>query len=399
MNKCHYFSADFDKATQPCPGATTIQGIFEGIDDEDEQGEGGGDDGGLVSNQFVSTAATPTTGTGGVAADGDGGGASSLGGPGSSNTPDDGAGGDAGAAGGQDQGAADSTATADTVTVTDTPTVDSEDTTADASEAAPADDSSAHVNSGATGADDGSTHAHADGSDASAGDGAGGSDGGAPGADDGSTNTDAGASETAPAGGDPDNTTNADAGVGDADSAVDGAAFPSFYTCSTTTEEELFGGSGGGANEVLPISFNYEMYTSASVEDVESVLRAFELQLANGVASSLGLVDCPEDAIAVEFAVRSGPVGGGRQLLPLEGARRSLRAVKAGGDRELEGVRADSSVVAVSMLPLDEEDTDLRESCVVFWGKTFQPTCSLAHQPIFLHRLTCSRGMHIDGAT
>eukprot|EP00571_Detonula_confervacea_P015749 CAMPEP_0172297760 /NCGR_PEP_ID=MMETSP1058-20130122/668_1 /TAXON_ID=83371 /ORGANISM="Detonula confervacea, Strain CCMP 353" /LENGTH=574 /DNA_ID=CAMNT_0013006949 /DNA_START=96 /DNA_END=1820 /DNA_ORIENTATION=- len=124
----------------------------------------------------------------------------------------------------------------------------------------------------------------------------------------------------------------------------DDANYPSFYSCNVATEDEL---ANSRKNEI-PFSFNYEIYTPTNADDVAFVLSTFERQLANGVASVLGLVDCPE--LAVEVAIRS--VGGGRQLVPM---RRTLQ--KRGGNRMLEN----SMVVGVSMDPVDKLDTELLE--------------------------------------
>ena len=145
-------------------------------------------------------------------------------------------------------------------------------------------------------------------------------------------------------------------------SAVGSASYPSFYSCSVMSEEELFKGSGGGTgsnNKELLLPFDYEMYTSTGVSDIASVLSAFERQLANGVAASLGLVDCPtalgsgEDRVSVvEFARGQRPPFGGRG--------RTLQTKHDGAGEPT------NQFVGLSMEPLDGLDTELCESLVDF---------------------------------
>ena len=143
---------------------------------------------------------------------------------------------------------------------------------------------------------------------------------------------------------------------------IDGVAYPSFYSC-TATEEELISSSNsnGSGNDELPISFNYEVYTSpSSTNDIESILGNFERQLANGVASSLGLVDCADNIedtdVAVEVALRMGGGGRQRQL----GMRRSLHnhnMIEIEESPRL--LDSTSSIVGVSMNPVDKVDKDI----------------------------------------
>ena len=170
-----------------------------------------------------------------------------------------------------------------------------------------------------------------------------------------------------------DDTTNnqdgtTDEGTGNANSngndtvvTIDGVAYPSFYSC-TATEEELISSSNsnGGGNDELPISFNYEVYTSpSSTNDIESILGNFERQLANGVASSLGLVDCADNIedtdVAVEVALRMGGGGRQRQL----GMRRSLHNHNIIEEESSRLLDSASSIVGVSMNPVDKVDKDI----------------------------------------
>ena len=59
---------------------------------------------------------------------------------------------------------------------------------------------------------------------------------------------------------------------------------------SKTLEEDCVADSDTAS---LLFAFNYEIYTSPDA-DIADVLAVFENQLANGVVSSLGLLDCPE---------------------------------------------------------------------------------------------------------
>ena len=92
--------------------------------------------------------------------------------------------------------------------------------------------------------------------------------------------------------------------------------------------------------------------------DVTDILATFERQLANGVASSLGLVDCTDDSSsggdgsAVEIAVRSGGDAFG-------GRRRSLQAGYSRGKNRMLGSAND--VVGLSLDPTDVEDTEMGE--------------------------------------
>jgi len=138
--------------------------------------------------------------------------------------------------------------------------------------------------------------------------------------------------------------------------------YESFYSCTVSSQEELVQTTGAGGNEELPLRFDYEIYTAAGIDDVTSVLGTFESLLTNGVASSLGLTDCPELGVSVELAVRNGggdrfPWGGGRKLMPLEGKRRTLQKDRSTGEKER--LLDSSNVVGLSVDPLDEFYTDL----------------------------------------
>lgn len=150
----------------------------------------------------------------------------------------------------------------------------------------------------------------------------------------------------------------------------DETSYPSFYSCTFTSEEDLFQTAtttttNTNVVEVLSITFNYEIYTATTVEDITTVLSLFERQLANGVASSLGLIDCQEgeettsnSELAIEIS-RSSAVGGTRGR-----KRRTLQ--KEGLNRLLlwdddDHSSSNSLIVGVSMNPVDELDTSLGE--------------------------------------
>ena len=156
-------------------------------------------------------------------------------------------------------------------------------------------------------------------------------------------------------------TNNANSNGSDTVVTIDGVAYPSFYSC-TATEEELISSSNSnaGGNDELPISFNYEVYTSpSSTNDIESILGNFERQLANGVASSLGLVDCADNIedtdVAVEVALRMGGWERHRQL----GMRRSLHNHNIIEEESSRLLDSASSIVGVSMNPVDKVDKDI----------------------------------------
>ena len=186
----------------------------------------------------------------------------------------------------------------------------------------------------------------------------GGSNNGGDGGDDVTTNTQVGTTDGANNNNEGTSNTNSN---GNDTVVIDGVSYPSFYSC-TATEEELISGSNsnGGGNDELPISFNYEVYTSpSSTTNIETILGNFERQLANGVASSLGLVDCADNTdteVAVEVALRMGGGGRQRQL----GMRRSLHnhnnMIEEESSRLLDST---SSIMGVSMNPVDKVDTDI----------------------------------------
>ena len=136
----------------------------------------------------------------------------------------------------------------------------------------------------------------------------------------------------------------------------------------------------------MPIAFSYEIYTTpTSIETTEeqqrNVLDNFERQLAKGVADSLGLVDCNTDTdfngggndsngVAVEVALRSSEGGGGRLLSNVLGSggglRRSLLidgVEEKQRNRLLDGSSSTSSIVGISMNPIDIVDTEIGKWC------------------------------------
>jgi len=165
---------------------------------------------------------------------------------------------------------------------------------------------------------------------------------------------------------------------------INNIPYSTYYSC-TATEDELVSNTSNNNNgvEELPIAFSYEIYTptTKSVDEQRNVLDNFERQLAKGVAESLGLVDCndntagsvngggsDDNGVAVEIALRSSEGGGGRQLsntvLGSGGLRRSL--LIDGVELEKQQIRlldnggsSTSSVVGISMNPIDMVDTEI----------------------------------------
>ena len=157
---------------------------------------------------------------------------------------------------------------------------------------------------------------------------------------------------------------------------INNIPYSTYYSC-TATEDELVSSSSSPSNnnnggvEELPIEFSYEIYTTpATTETTEqqrNVLDKFERQLAKSVAESLGLVNCntdidlESDGVAVEVALRSSE-GGGRQLgsgglrrsLLIDGVeeKQQIRLLDSGGS-------STSSVVGISMNPIDMVDTEI----------------------------------------
>jgi len=156
---------------------------------------------------------------------------------------------------------------------------------------------------------------------------------------------------------------------------INNTPYSTYYSC-TATEDELVSNTSNNNNgvEELPIAFSYEIYTPTinNVEQKRNVLDNFERQLAKGVADSLGLVNCnadvdlESDGVAVEIALRSSE-GGGRQLgnvLGSGGLRRSLLIdgveLEKQQNRLLDGSSSStSSIVGISMNPIDMVDTDI----------------------------------------
>jgi len=166
---------------------------------------------------------------------------------------------------------------------------------------------------------------------------------------------------------------------------INNIPYSTYYSC-TATQDELVSNTSNNNNgvEELPIAFSYEIYTTptaTTTEQQRNVLDNFERQLAKGVADSLGLVNCNDTAgfdfdgegsddngVAVEVALRSSEGGGGRQLsntvLGSGGLRRSL--LIDGVELEKQQIRlldnggsSTSSVVGISMNPIDIVDTDI----------------------------------------
>ena len=177
--------------------------------------------------------------------------------------------------------------------------------------------------------------------------------------------------------------------------------YPSFYSCVATTEGELVVvDDDDAAAESTTFRFGYEVYTSllpspddeydddgaasSAVGDrLRAVLDDFELRLARGVASRLGLVDGEDggcidvDDAEPEFEVfadvaRTNDEGGRRRRGMMMRRRRRRRRMDSLGGRlrrrtiATRAVVADGpSVAGVSSLPEDVADGESRESVIV----------------------------------
>ena len=185
-------------------------------------------------------------------------------------------------------------------------------------------------------------------------------------------------------------------GAIDPPDAVDVDDYPSFYSCVATSEGGLAAVDDAAA-ESTTFRFGYEVYTSilpspddddgdggdggaAAVGDrLRAVLDDFELRLARGVASKLGLVDGEDggcidvdDVVEPEFEVfadvaRTNDGGGGRRRGMMMMRRRRRRMDSLGGRlrRRTIATRAvvveGPSVAGVSSLPEDVADGKSRE--------------------------------------
>jgi len=184
--------------------------------------------------------------------------------------------------------------------------------------------------------------------------------------------------------------------------AVEDFYYPSFYSCVATTEGELVVDDDDAAAESSTFRFGYEVYytsplpspdndeydddgaaSSAAGDRLRAVLDDFELRLARGVASRLGLVDGEDggcidvDDAEPEFEVfadvaRTNDEGGRRRRGMMMMRRRRRRMDSLGGRlrRRTIATRAvvaadGPSVAGVSSLPEDVADGESRESVIV----------------------------------
>ena len=172
---------------------------------------------------------------------------------------------------------------------------------------------------------------------------------------------------------------------------INGMSYPSYYSC--TSSEINLGSSSkstGKVHEEVPIAFNYEVYTTTDGGIVEEAIGTFERQLAHGVASSLGLVDCITDGglvtsvialrsnsdtdndegdesssnTEVPFAGVFGGGGGNRRSLLMRGEEDDENdASSSMGEKKRMLASGSSSsstgVVGISMNPVDRVDTEI----------------------------------------
>ena len=189
---------------------------------------------------------------------------------------------------------------------------------------------------------------------------------------------------------------------------INNIPYSTYYSC-TATEDELVSNTSSNNNnnngvEELPIEFSYEIYTpTETAEEQRNVLDNFERQLAKGVADSLGLVNCntdidfESDGVAVEVALRSSEGGGGRQLSNALGSCGGLRRSLLIDGIEKQQIRlldSTSSVVGVSMNPIDMVDTEIGECmkhmCFICLGKLFHLTNITSYSSSFNSPAKCT---------
>jgi len=166
--------------------------------------------------------------------------------------------------------------------------------------------------------------------------------------------------------------------------------YPSFYSCTSSSQEELVKLSSTDNSKVaITIRFGYEVYTPTPKPtvalsrkevmnsndeepvDLDAILEEFELRLARGVASTLGLVDCYDDAVIptsfegdtkfVVFDVARSAIDGTaltfpEATFPLHRYTKRRRMLRS--QLKLRRVNEVSSIVGLSSDPLDVVETE-----------------------------------------
>ena len=175
------------------------------------------------------------------------------------------------------------------------------------------------------------------------------------------------------------------------DDLIDETYYPSFYSCTTSSPEKLVNSSSSTDNSkvAITIRFGYEVYTPTPKPtvalsrkeamnsndeepvDLDAILEEFELRLARGVASTLGLVDCYDDAgIPTSFegdtkfvvfdvarsAIDGTPLTFPEATFPLHRYTKRRRMLRS--QLKLRRVNEVSSIVGVSSDPLDVVETE-----------------------------------------
>jgi hypothetical protein len=184
------------------------------------------------------------------------------------------------------------------------------------------------------------------------------------------------------------------------DDLIDETYYPSFYSCTTSSPEELVNSSSTDNSKVaITIRFGYEVYTPTPKPtvalsrkegeemdsndeepvDLDAILKEFEFRLARGVASTLGLVDCGDAAILttiegdakfVVFDVSRSAINGTPLTFP-EAAfplhRYTKRRTMLRPQLKLRRLNEVSSIVGISSDPMDVVETEQCEwyACII----------------------------------
>jgi hypothetical protein len=187
------------------------------------------------------------------------------------------------------------------------------------------------------------------------------------------------------------------------DDLIDETYYPSFYSCTTSSPEELVNSSSTDNSKVaITIRFGYEVYTPTPKPtvalsrkegedmdsndeepvDIDAILEEFELRLARGVASTLGLVDCDDAAILTTFegdtkfvvfdvarsAIDGTPLTFPEATFPLH--RYTKRRTMLRPQLKLRRLIEVSSIVGVSSDPMDVVKTEkcewyMHDICII----------------------------------
>lgn len=175
------------------------------------------------------------------------------------------------------------------------------------------------------------------------------------------------------------------------DDLIDETYYPSFYSCTSSTQEEFVDSSSTDNSKIaITIRFGYEVYTPTPIPtvalsrkeeemdsndeepvDLNALLEEFELRLARGVASTLGLVDCDDDAVipspfegdtkfvvfdVARSAIYGTPLTFPEATFPLHRYTKRRRMLRP--QLKLRRLNKVSSIVGVSSDPIDVVETE-----------------------------------------